>query len=297
MIAEKLELTAELEEILIHRTNPFPHSSWYVDYGRYVGGHVPWHWHQDIELIWIMQGSLKLTTGRSTHTVHQGEAVFLNTDTMHLQEPCPGTRTVALTQVFDASLIGGKDNSIFHRKYVAPLLACRQIDAMIFRPVQPNHRKIIEAIRQAYDAADLQAPGYEILVRNHLSEAWLLICREAEQQLQSRKALRSAAEDRLKTMMTHIHDHYHEKLSLKDIAASANVSDREALRAFRRGLQKTPFRYLTEVRVRMACRLLRETARQITDIAYACGFSSPSYFGKVFHEETGLTPMEYRKTE
>lgn len=295
MIAEKLELTEELEEILIHRTHPFPHSSWYVDYSKYVGGYVPWHWHQDLEIMWVMRGSVKLTTGQGVYTLSQGEAALLNSDTMHLQEPDPETGAVTLTQVFDASLITGKEGSIFDQKYVAPVLNCKQIDAMIFNPMHPNHRKIIEAIRKAYDASDFQEPGYEILVRNYLSEAWLMIFREAQEQLQAKAALRSTGEERLKAMMTYIHSNYQEKISLKEIAASASVSDREALRAFRRGLQKTPFQYLTEVRIRMACRLLRETNRQITDIAYDCGFSSPSYFGKVFHESTGTTPLEYRK--
>ena len=297
MIAEKLELTEELEEILIHRTHPFPHSSWYVDYSKYVGGYVPWHWHQDLEIMWVMRGAVKLSTGQGVYTISQGEAALLNSDTMHLQEPDPETGAVTLTQVFDASLIAGKADSVFDQKYVAPVLNCRQIDVMIFHPVQPNHRKIIEAIRKAYDASDFQEPGYEILVRNYLSEAWLMIFREARERLQSKTALRSAGEERLKAMMTYIHSNYHEKISLKEIAASASVSDREALRAFRRGLQKTPFQYLTEVRIRMACRLLLETSRQITDIAYECGFSSPSYFGKVFHEAMGTTPMEYRRSQ
>lgn len=297
MIAEKLELTEELEEILIHRTHPFPHSAWYVDYARYVGGYVPWHWHQDLEIMWVMQGAVKLSTGQGVYTVHQGEAVLLNSDTMHLQEPVPGMAAVGLTQVFDASLISGKADSIFEQKYVSPILNCRQIDVMIFRPIEPNHRKIIEAVRRAHDAADLQAPGYEILVRNYLSEAWLLIYQEARELLQAKTSPRSVGEERLKAMMTYIHSHYQEKISLQDIAASASVSDREALRSFRRGLQKTPFQYLTEVRIRMACRLLRETSRQITDIAYECGFSSPSYFGRVFHESMNMTPLEYRRSQ
>ncbi|MBQ8039586.1 MAG: helix-turn-helix transcriptional regulator [Lachnospiraceae bacterium] len=295
MIAEKLELTEELEEILIHRTHPFPHSAWYVDYSRYVGGYVPWHWHQDIEIMWVMQGAVKLTTAQGVYIIQQGEAAFLNSDVMHLQEPLPNTHTITLDQVFDSSLIAGKNNSIFEQKYVMPILNCRQMDVLIFNPIHANHRKIITAVRQAYDMADLQQEGYEVFVRNLLSEAWFLIFQEAQEQLQEKKNIRNCGEERLKTMMTYIHSHYHEKLSLKDIAVNANVSEREVLRAFRKWLQITPFQYLKEVRIRMACRFLKETSRQITDIAYECGFGSVSYFGKVFHEEMGMAPLEYRK--
>lgn len=295
MIVEKLELTGELEEILGHRANPFPHSNFYVDCARYIGGYVPWHWHSDIEIFWVMQGTVKLTTSQGSYTIQQGEAVFLNSDTLHLQEPI-SPRPVLLTQVFDASLIAGTPGSVFAQKYVNPVLEAHQLDALIFQPVQPNHRHLINAIRQAYDLADLQEPGYEISVRNQLSEAWLTIFLEAQKQLHTKRSASSVGEERLKTMMQYIHSRYHEKISLADIAASASVSDREALRSFRRWLQKTPFQYLTEIRIRSARRLLRETTRQVTDIAYECGFSSPSYFGKVFLEEMGMTPLEYRKT-
>jgi len=265
-----------------------------VDYARYIGGYVPWHWHQDIEIMWVIQGAVKLTTARGVYTVQQGESAFINSDMMHLQEPL-SPRTIVLGQVFDISLISGSADSVFAKKYVEPVLNCKNIDALIFQPVQSAHRKLIESVRQAYDFADLQQPGYEIYVRNHLSEAWLTIYQESQKYFQKRDGTNSVSEERLKAMMQYIHSHYHEKVTLADIAASVSVSDREVLRTFRRGLQKTPFQYLTEVRIRMARRLLQDTSRQVTDIAYECGFGSPSYFSKVFHDAMEMTPQEYRK--
>ena len=49
-----------------------------------------------------------------------------------------------------------------------------------------------------------------------------------------------------------------------------------------------------EEAVQMACRLLRETQRSVSEIGYACGLGSSSYFGKVFREVTGSTPTDYR---
>lgn len=295
MIAEKLELTAEQEEILAHRSSGFPHTAWYVDYFRYAGGYVPWHWHQDVEIMWVMRGGVKVTTPHGSYVVHQGESAFINSNVMHLQESLPGTHTVILGQVFDVSLIAGREHSVFETKYVLPIVQCRQLDVMVFRPNHPTHRQIIEAVCQAYNLADLQNPGYELHVRNRLSEVWLLIYQEAAATLQAQPPRNYAGEERLKIMVTYLHNHYYEKLTLEQIAASASVSQREVLRTFRKGLQTTPFQYLTEIRIRMACRLLRDTNRQITDIALDCGFSSASYFGKVFHELMHTTPMEYRK--
>ena len=43
-----------------------------------------------------------------------------------------------------------------------------------------------------------------------------------------------------------------------------------------------------------AKQLLDDTKMSITDISYHCGFSSNAYFGKIFHEKYGMTPLQYR---
>ena len=49
------------------------------------------------------------------------------------------------------------------------------------------------------------------------------------------------------------------------------------------------------VRVQLASKALRETAKTVLEISEECGFSSASYFSKVFRDVTGLTPKQYQK--
>jgi len=245
--------------------------------------------------MYIVQGKLKLTTNLGEYVLEAGEAVFLNSNVLHLQMPEKGDRVITLNQVFDASLISGQYRSVFEQKYVEPLLSCREIDAMVFRPSDVRQRKIIDFIRRSQDTADEQAYGYELLVRNELSVVWLLICQEAEEKLEQKKVVKNTGEERLKDMMLYIQEHYMDKLLLKDIAYAANISEREALRSFKKHLNTTPFAYLSEYRIRMAAVKLKETDISVSDIAYDCGFSSVSYFGKIFRETMGCTALEYRR--
>ena len=88
---------------------------------------------------------------------------------------------------------------------------------------------------------------------------------------------------------------YFEKITLEDIAASANVSEREALRTFKKSLGKAPFDYLNEYRLDKARELLETTDLTITEIAVSTGFSDSAYFGKVFRNYFECTPGGYRK--
>lgn len=56
----------------------------------------------------------------------------------------------------------------------------------------------------------------------------------------------------------------------------------------------SPNQFIRLIRMQKACDLLRNTDQPIAHIADTCGFSDASYFGKVFRQEMGMTPMEWR---
>lgn len=295
MFIHSLSLNENLQEQVPRNTAEFPLLASYGDISMFPGGHIPWHWHPDVEFTWMLQGSLRLCTNNHTFTLQAGEGSFLNSNMLHYKEPLPGLPPITLDMVFDPLLVSGSRKSVFDQKYVTPILECRELEAIHLKPYTPNHRAILELIRHSYDAADRAEAGYEFTVRNDLSSAWFLLFQDVSALLHSKKIVASQGEERIKQMMLFIHAHYSEKLSLEQIAASANISEREALRCFSRNLNTTPFTYLLEYRTRRAAGELRETNHSVTDIAYSCGFSGTSYFSKTFKKFMHCTPSEYRE--
>ncbi|HAD12732.1 MAG TPA: hypothetical protein DCF33_09875 [Saprospirales bacterium] len=59
----------------------------------------------------------------------------------------------------------------------------------------------------------------------------------------------------------------------------------------------SPNYFIRLIRTQKACELLKTTDQPIAHIAASCGFSDSSYFGKVFKQEMGMTPMEWRNGE
>lgn len=55
---------------------------------------------------------------------------------------------------------------------------------------------------------------------------------------------------------------------------------------------KSPNDFIKEVRMRKAWFLLQAKKKSISEVAYIVGFSSPSYFSKIFHQKYGYTPSE-----
>jgi AraC family transcriptional regulator of arabinose operon len=79
------------------------------------------------------------------------------------------------------------------------------------------------------------------------------------------------------------------------LAREACMSTDAFIRAFRRWMNRTPGRYVAEVRIREACRFLRDTERTIDAIAGDLGFPDRFYFSRVFKRHTGLSPARYRR--
>ena len=50
------------------------------------------------------------------------------------------------------------------------------------------------------------------------------------------------------------------------------------------------------LRLCRAMRMLRETDKTVTEIAFACGFNDSNYFTSRFHREIGMTPLRYRRS-
>ncbi len=269
--------------------------TWYKDTNLYMEGDVPWHWHPEVELIQIIKGRMEIFTNHENFILEPGDGVFFNSGVMHSMRALPGEEPLELMTLFDPQFISGTYNSIFEKKYVSPILECHSLEAMHLQTLHANHRKIFDLLKHACDAMEYQGVGYEFIIRNDLSSIWSLLYKEAKSYLSETPVVVSPGEERIKQMMTYVQEHCEEKITLEDIADSANISERECLRTFQQFLNTTPFTYLLEYRVRRAARQLCDTGDSITDIAYACGFSSPSYFGKVFKKIMNCSPGEYRK--
>lgn len=80
-----------------------------------------------------------------------------------------------------------------------------------------------------------------------------------------------------------------------ELAVIASMSTEGFIRQFKRWIGATPMRYVQQVRVREACRLLADTSATIDEIASQTGFADRFYFSRVFKQHTGRSPAAYRR--
>lgn len=295
MIATRLIIDSDLQEAIPYISEEYPCYTCYEQFDLHPDGMVPWHWHKEIELTLVLEGSIRVYTKNGTDILRAGDGMFFNANVLHHKVPVSDGKVCAVDHVFDPRIIAGDFNSVFEQQYVKPLVECTGFESFIFRKENARHKRLLEQVYEIYQMTVNEEYGYAMKARNAFSDIWLALCVEAGELLHQKTSSGGLKEDRVKTMMLFIHSNYQEKLSLEQIAQSANISTRECLRCFKEVLNMTPFGYLMEYRVRKAAQLLRNTSQSIAECGYACGFSGTSYFTKIFKEIKGCTPSEYRK--
>ncbi len=89
-------------------------------------------------------------------------------------------------------------------------------------------------------------------------------------------------------------ERYDQNLSLEEICRHLSISKNYFCYLFKRDTGVSLWAYLTDIRMRKAKALLRDTDLKSLEIAYQVGYDNPSYFSKLFKKLQGVTPNEYR---
>jgi two-component system response regulator YesN len=102
--------------------------------------------------------------------------------------------------------------------------------------------------------------------------------------------------DLLTQAIAFIDEHYpDESISLDRVAREVNISPNYFSAMFSQEVGQTFVEYLTGKRIGEAKRMLRQTDKRSSEIAFAVGYKDPHYFSFVFRKVSGCTPSEYRR--
>lgn len=277
------------QEILPDFAPDFPYRFSVSEPSSFPGGQVPWHWHSALELFYIQSGTLVYETPAGVRTFRAGSGGMVNGSVLHSACALPGEPVVQLIHLFEPSLLGGSLGSRIEQKYLVPIAADAAMELLCFDPGQPQQAAVLEKLKASF-ALPCDTFGYELRLRSALSDIWLDLLALPRPEQKARRA----SDEKCKAMMAYIHEHASEPLHIGQIAAAGCCSEREAYRTFQDCLHTTPLGYLQSFRLQNACTQLASGRNSVTEIAGNCGFSSLSYFGKVFHRTFGCTPAAYR---
>lgn len=246
------------------------------------------HWHNSMEIMQMEQGTAEVTIGAQTFQAHAGDLFFINPQQLH-RILAEDNALVYHTFIFPLHALAFQtgDNA---QAYLEPLIQ----NTMHF-PVQPAEEDrawIADLLRRILTAAEQKAAGYELMVKALLLQLIAELLRRkrflAVPQSPSKKS------QQLKQMLEYIQQHSESDLTIPTMAETFHLSEKYFSRYFRTATGQNFTAYLNTVRIEKARVLLRETDETVLEIALNCGYGSISYFNRVFRQQIGMSPLQYR---
>ncbi len=138
-----------------------------------------------------------------------------------------------------------------------------------------------------------KGPLSKVFIKNLLEHILLYAIRYGKIKNQEKEE----GADKIQAVAQYISQNYANEISLQEMA---NMAFMEKTYFSKRFKQLTGFgfkEYLIQTRVQAAKQMLVTTAKPVTEISDACGFSSSNYFGDMFKRLVGVSPARYRKEE
>ena len=148
-----LNLDKNKLELQPHGTLDFPCAGYYSQHADSPDDTIPWHRHEELEIIYLLSGQLELKVPGKTFCLEQGEVFLINSNILHFAAAERHCEIQSL--VFHPSLITGQDNSVFAQKYITPLINCEALDGCRISHTTNCGKQIAADFVHAFDAISL----------------------------------------------------------------------------------------------------------------------------------------------
>jgi len=252
-----------------------------------------YHFHSECQLTYIAQSNGQRYIGDHLEEFESDELTFIGPGLPHVWHhedtaPFEGHSAASITLIFDPEALQSICPLLFEISHLNDFLE-RSRRGMLFYGQTKN--KLKKILRKMVSAPDIQKTAY-------LFKSLAILLHTEEYRILSDKlyidGLSLKEGEVIFSIYNYVFENFHEEISLDEAAKLANLTKPSFCRFFKARTRKTFSKFVNEVRINEACRLLARDETPITHIAYACGFNSLPNFNKFFKSIKGITPSDYK---
>ena len=269
-------------------------ASW-VLFERRLDDEIPfqWHHHPEFELTLTLNSEGQRYVGDNIGAYGDGDLVLLGPNLPHTwnsaQKVDPAGPHVALVMWFRPEWADALIATLTELGPVARMLASagRRLD--FSRGVAQRVRPTLEGM-PGLEPAHRLVRFLEVLTVLSQGEAHYLAGPHLQEWLAT-----PPDGGRIGRVLEQVHAHYHENISVAELAALARLSPSGFHRLFQRHTRLTLTEYVAQLRIGRACALLVNTDKPVSHISDTVGYVSLANFNRQFRALKGMTPREFRK--
>jgi AraC-like DNA-binding protein len=252
---------------------------------------IPWHYHSELELLYIIKGSGTRFVGDSIENYEAGDLVLVGENLPHFwrSDPSVPTPTEAIVVHFLRDFWGKSFSQLPEMRSITHLLDCAQQGLYIKGKTAETIKTLMSRILNASDALRI-AHLIEVLDVLALANTDILpLSKDTFPEIYQR------LDKRLQAVYDYVMMNFQSVITLEQVASIANMTPSSFCRYFKSTTHKSFIFFLNEVRINNACKQLLSREQSMSYVAIASGFGTTSNFNKQFLKKMGMSPKEYRR--
>lgn len=250
---------------------------------------APSHWHDDVELIAVLDGEMDYNVNGGIIKLQKGEGIFINARQMHYGFSDSRMECHFICVILHPLLLCAVP--AFEQEFVLPVVCGDRMPFLFLDPKICWQQDILEQIR-FMDQVKGERAG-PLKIQSAFFRIWSVLYEHVPQDSKNTK-LQNNDLTITKNMVGFIQKNYNRKISLADIAMSGAVGQSKCCKLFAKYLGQTPNACLILYRLNKSTELLRDTDMPVTEIALSVGFGSASYYAETFRKWFGESPTQFR---
>ena len=253
-----------------------------------------WHWHSYFEITCVMEGKGNYFVNGQEYTMTEGDIIIFNNVEPHGWKLL-GADMKLLVMIFSPEF-GAEKINMFDTEYLKPFVERGSNFKNRIGREEAVNPEIRGGIHEIYQEWKERKVGYQLMIKANVLRIMTMLIRAYQDESKSDAMLKEKknAMKRLEQAFTYIEEHYCNKLTLEEVAASVYMSPNYFSTYFRKVTNIGFSDYVTRLRLSHARELLKNSEKNVTEIAMECGFNNISNFYRLYKKHMGTSPKENR---
>jgi len=248
------------------------------------------HYHDAYEIYYLLQGERNYFIKDRSYNVTKGNLVFINMNDLH--------------KTLDA-----EKGKIFHERILINFK--REFLSSILTPAIGNDLSNLLTLNSGVIAMDFKdnnlieellykilkeqkndSPNSELYIKTLLLQLLIIINRCSMKNIKHPES--EQKNENIFNVVKYINTNYTNKISLRNLSELFFMSESHLSRSFKKATGFNIVTYINLIRIKEAQKLLLNSNKNITEIAYQVGYESITHFERVFKSISSISPLKYR---
>lgn len=244
-----------------------------------VNFYSPFHWHNHIELLYLLEGKIDFKVEDRKYLLAEGDMIIVNSELIHSSKLCGHAKYILLQVPLSA----------FEGVY-------EDIENVVFKEKLSSSEaeELFSYLKKLFKFVDDRKPENRVKFISLFYDFFYQLFSAYQVENTRKTAASYYGINRISPVMAYVEKEFRNKISLKEAAQILNVSPEHMCRLFKKYTDMTFNEYLMSLRISAFYQMLQNTNQKISVILEECGITNYKVFIREFKKTFGKTPEKLR---